>query len=55
MPDRNVLLATGPGNWPAVWVLTGGWVWFGSRRGQKPAPLCLGGVVTQTGHNPTVF
>ena len=44
------VLATGPGNPPAVLVLTGGSVLFGSRPGQKPYPLCLGGFVTSTGH-----
>jgi len=43
-----VVLATGPGNPPAVRVLNGGSVRFGSRTGQKLDPRCLGGVVTRT-------
>jgi hypothetical protein len=48
--EEDLVLATGPGNPPAVRVLTGGSVRFGSRPGQKPDPLCLGGFVTRTGH-----
>jgi len=51
----ELVLATGPGNPPAVRVLTGGSVRFGSKPGQKPDPLCLGGFVTRTGHKPAVF
>ena len=56
LPDGHVrwpvpvVLATGPGNPRAVQVLTGGSDWFGSRPGQKPNQLCLGGFVTRTGH-----
>jgi len=46
----QVVLASGPGHLPAVWVLTSGLVWFGSRPGQKPDPLSLGGCVTHTRH-----
>ena len=49
----GLVLAKSPGNPPAVWVLTGSSVQFGSRTGQRPDPLCLGGVVTRTGHKPT--
>jgi len=42
----QVLLATGLGNLPAVRVLTSGLVRFGSRPGEKPDLLCLGGFVT---------
>jgi len=45
-----IVLASGPGDPPAVWVLTSGSVWFGSRPSQRPDPLCLGGFVTRTGH-----
>jgi hypothetical protein len=51
----GVVLATGLGNPPAVWVWTGKMVRFGSKPVQKPDPLCLGGVVTRTGHKPAVF
>jgi len=51
----SLLLATGPGNTGAVRFLSSGSVPFGSKPGQKPEPLCLGGVVTQSGHKPTVF
>jgi hypothetical protein len=51
----RLVLATGLGNPPAVWVLTGGSVQFGSRPGQKPDPHCLGGFVTRTGHKLAVF
>jgi len=47
-------IPTIPGNPPAVWVLTCGLVWFGSRPSQKPDPLCLGGVVPWTGYKPAV-
>ena len=45
-----LVLATGPGNPSEVQVLISGSVRFGSRPGQKPDPVCLGGVVTQTGN-----
>ena len=50
-----LVLATGPGNLPVVRYLASGSVWLGSRLGQKPDPLCLGRVVTRTGHKPAVF
>jgi len=50
-----LVLATGPGNPPAVRFLASGSVWFGSLPGQKPEPLCLGGFVTRTGPKPCVF
>jgi len=50
-----LVLATGPGNPPAVQFLAGGSVRFGSKPGQKPKLLCLGGVVPQTGHKPAGF
>ena len=53
--SSSIVLATGPGSPPAVRVLTGGSVQFGSRTGQKPDPRCLGGFVTRTGHKPAVF
>ena len=53
--ERQLVLATGPGNLPEVRVLTGSSVRFVSRPGQKPDPLCLGGVVTRTGHKPAVL
>ena len=53
--EALVVLATGQGNPPAVWVWTSGSVQFGSRSGQKPNLLCLGGVVTRTGHKPKIF
>ena len=51
----QLVLAMGSGNPPAVWCLPSGLVWFGPRPGQKPNLLCLGRVVTQTGHKPAVF
>jgi hypothetical protein len=51
----RLVLATGPGNPPAVRVLARGSVRFVSRRGQKPDLPCLGGVVNRTGHKPAVF
>jgi len=45
-----VVLATGPGNPPEIRLLPGGSVQFSFRRGQKPNPVCLGGVVPRTGH-----
>jgi len=42
----QVVLATGLGSLPAVRVLTSSLVRFGSRPGEKPDPLCLGGFVT---------
>jgi len=50
----GVALATGPGNPPAVGAWTGNTVWLGSRHLQTPDPLCVGCVVTQTGHQPAV-
>ena len=44
------MLGTGLGNPPAVGCLASGWVGLGSRPGQKPDPVCLGRVVTRTGH-----
>jgi len=38
----RLVLATGPGNPPAVPVRTGNTIWFGSRTVQKPDPLLLG-------------
>jgi len=51
----KLVLATGPGNPPAVQFLTGGYVRFGSLPGQKPEPLCLGGFVTWNEPKPCVF
>ena len=51
----SLVLAAGPGNPPAVWVLTGGSVQFSSNTGQIPDPLCLGGVDSRTGPKPAVF
>jgi len=45
----------GLGNPPAVQELTCGLVRFGYRPGQKPNPLCLGGVVTWTGYKLADF
>jgi hypothetical protein len=39
----HIVLATGLGNVPAVWVQTGKTVWFGSRTVQKPHPQHLRG------------
>ena len=50
-----IVLATGPGNLPAVRFLASDSVRFGSRPGQKPDLLCVGGSVTRTGHKPAVF
>ena len=47
---QRLVLATGPGNPPAVRVLTCGSVWFGSRTGQKPEPLFSWWDVTRPGH-----
>jgi hypothetical protein len=55
LTESEVVLATGPGNPPAVRVLTGGSVRFGLLPGQKPEPGWLGGFVTRTGHKPAVF
>lgn len=49
------LLATRPGNLPAVRLLTSGSIQFSLRTGQKPDPLCLAEVVTRTGHELTVY
>jgi len=51
----GVVLATGPGNPPAVRFLAGGSVRSGSLPSQKPEPLCLGRSVTQTEPKPCVF
>jgi hypothetical protein len=40
---EGIVLATGPGNPPAVRVWTAKTGWFGSRTGQKPDPQTLGG------------
>jgi len=48
--NLQLVLATGPGNPPAVRVLTCGSVRFGSRTGQKPDPLLSWWVVTWPGH-----
>jgi len=42
-PELALVLATGPGNPPAVRIWTGKTVWFASRTVQKPDPLLLGG------------
>jgi len=52
---ERVVLATGPGNPPAVCVFTGGLVQFGLLPSHKPNPRCLGGFFTRTGHKPAVF
>jgi len=49
------VLATGPGIPPAVRILANGSVQSVSGPGQKRDLLCLGGVVTRTGHKPTCF
>jgi hypothetical protein len=41
--DTGLVLETGPGNPPAVWVWTRKTVWFSSRTVQKPDLLLLGG------------
>jgi len=53
--ETPLVLPTGPGNPPLVRFLPGGSVQFGSRPGQKPNPLCLGRVVTQTGNRNAGF
>jgi len=53
--NREVVLATGPGNPPAVRDWTGNTVWCCSRPAQDPDQLCLGGVVTWTGHRTLGF
>jgi len=50
-----LVLATGPGNPPAVRVLTCCSVRFGSRTGQKPEPLLSWRVVTRPGHRTAVI
>ena len=50
MMEVRLVLATGPGNPPAVRVLTCGSVPFGSRTGQKPEPRLSWRVVTRPGH-----
>jgi len=42
----GIVLPTGPGSLPEVRFLASGSVLFGSKPGQKPNPLCPGGVVT---------
>jgi hypothetical protein len=54
-PLLYLVLATGPGNPPAVRFFASGSVRFVSKPGQKPEPQCLGGVDTRTGHKPAVF
>jgi len=49
------VLATGLGNVQEVWLVAGSSVWFSSRPGQEPHPLCLDGVLTWTGHKPKGF
>ena len=51
----GLLLATGPGNRPAVQVLAGGSVQFGSRPGQKPDPLLSADLLPGPGIYPEVF
>ena len=51
----QLVLATSPGNPPAVRVFPGGSVQFGSLPAQEPEPLCLGGFVARTGPKPWVF
>ena len=43
MNGTQIVLATGPGNSPAVWVWTAKTGRFTSRPVQKPEPLTLGG------------
>jgi len=43
-----LVLATGPGNLPAVWIWTTAIGWFSSRPVQKPDPLSLGGANLDT-------
>jgi hypothetical protein len=50
-----LVIATGPGNLPAVEVVTGGPIRFGSRPGRRPNPLCPGVFVTRTGYNSLFF
>jgi hypothetical protein len=52
---HGVVLATGPGNLPAVQFLPCSLDWFGSLSGQKPEQLPLCGFVTRTGHTSAVF
>jgi len=47
-----LVLATGPGNLPAVQFLPSGSARFSSRLGEKPDRLCLGWVGARTGHKP---
>jgi succinate dehydrogenase hydrophobic anchor subunit len=49
-----VVLATGPGNLPAVWVWTSQTVWFSSTAVRKSELLCLGRVGIRTGLKPVV-
>jgi hypothetical protein len=51
----DVVLATGPGNPPAVRFVASGLVLFSSTPGQKPDPYCVGGVGTATGYIPAGF
>jgi hypothetical protein len=51
----DLVLATGPGNPPAVQLLAGGSILFGSLPSQKPHLLCVAGFVARTRHKPAVF
>jgi hypothetical protein len=55
MAAYQLVLATGPGNPPAVRCLASGSVPFGSKTAQKPELQCLGSFVTRTGYRPAVF
>jgi len=48
------VLATAPGNQPAVWVWTGKTIRFGSSPVQQSELLCVSWFDTLTGHKPTV-
>jgi hypothetical protein len=50
-----LVLATCPGNPPAVWFLAGGLVWFGSTPGQKPDHTVLAGLLVGLDINPRFF
>jgi len=50
---RHQVLAMGPGNLPAVRVLTGSSDWFSSWPSETPDLLCLGGFVTRTRYRTT--
>jgi hypothetical protein len=51
----RVVLATGPGNPPAVRFLAGGSVRFGSLPGQKPNRYVLAGLLPGPNRNPVFF